>query len=240
MIHQKVSAVLMLRDSFSGRRIQPASGLQCRLNGRPFHPVRKLEGYLVLTDLPPGEHILKLTGQGYREEQVFLPVQAGQLLEQEVDLKPGRGYRLPVDTAWLKLTLPEIGEETVWAAMADGSRLKLSRDLKPEGKTGIPLFYPGNPEQLPIPGSFLLVDEKNSELLHLRSLQQEQGVLSKPLQYTHVRGAKLQPAWKYRTNEAGEAVLLFPTAGEILLFCRSQLFKLALTPGTQSFRWDIK
>ena len=237
MIRRTVSAVLLLRDGFSGRTVVPDSGVLCRLNGRAVRPVRKPEGYMILTDLEPGVHILSLRCRGYREEEISLTVPERGVTEHEVDLTPGDGYRFPAGTACLHLTAPGAGGETLWAALSGRLRLKLAQEKKQDEETGLRLFCSGDPGRLPVPGTFLAIDEKGPELIHLRSVRGETGELSVPVQREHPRGTELRPARSFRMDGEGKAELLFPRGGEVFLFCRDQWTKVLLLPGEQDFLW---
>ena len=59
MIRRRVSAVLRLRDGFTGRVLP--GGAVCLLDGRPLrHPLWKEGGYLVIQDLAAGPHSLEV------------------------------------------------------------------------------------------------------------------------------------------------------------------------------------
>ena len=105
MIHVRVSAVCRLRDGFTGRPI-PLGAASCSLDGRRLRPVEKPGGYLILTDLPPGRHLLVLRAAGYQEERTELET-GERILETDVTLKPGAGYPLPPGAA--RLELPRTG-----------------------------------------------------------------------------------------------------------------------------------
>ena len=77
MIRRRVSAVLRLRDGFTGRVLP--GGAVCLLDGRPLrHPLWKEGGYLVIQDLAAGPHSLEVRCAGFRP--VTLTVEAGRTL----------------------------------------------------------------------------------------------------------------------------------------------------------------
>ena len=238
MIHRTVRAALLLRDGFTGRPIRSDTGVLCQLDGRPVRPVRKQDGYLVLTDLEPGDHILSLQCGRYREEELSLTVPARGMAEREVDLIPGKGYPFPAETACLHLTVPGAGGENVWAAMPGRCRLKLAQEKKRDGETALRMFCSGDPGWLPVPGAFLTMDKEGTELIRLLAVQGDTGELSAPMQRAHPRGTELRPALRFRTDGEGKARLLFPRGGEVLLFCRDQWMKTELAPGEQDLQWQ--
>ena len=156
----------------------------------------------------------------------------------EADLTPGTGYRFPPDTARLWLTIPGFAGEEFWAAAPGQVKLKLAQKKKAGGETLVRVFCAGNPARLPVPGSFLAVDEENPELVRFLSLREEVGELDAPLGKDHNRGIEFYPARRFRTNEEGRAELLFPQGGEVHLFCRGRMLKTQLGPGDQEFVWE--
>ena len=75
MIRRTVSAALLLRDGFTGAALKNGAATVCLLDGKPLQrPIWKRDGYLVLTDLTPGEHSLSIRRSGYRDETVALTV----------------------------------------------------------------------------------------------------------------------------------------------------------------------
>ena len=237
MIQRTVSAALLLRDGFTGRSLPLAAAVLCALDGRAVRPVRKQEGYLVFLDLEPGEHVLSLRCPGYREESFTLTVPPRGAVEGELYLTPGAGYRFPADTARLRLTIPGAGGETLWAAVPGRLQLKLAAARKGDGEKVLRLFCSGNPAGIPVPGQFLILDEKNPELIRLWSIQEEMGELDAPLRQEHSRGVEVRPARSFRTDAEGRVELLFPRGGEVVLFCREQWTKVSLEPGEQEFSW---
>ncbi len=237
MIRRTVSAALLLRDSFTGRPVLPAAGILCHLDGKPVRQVQKPEGYLILTDLEPGGHILSLRCKGYREEEIPLTVPERGVTERELDLTPGAGYPFPAETARLRLTVPGAGGETLWAAMAGHSRLKLAQEKSREEKTAVRLFCSGDPARLPVPGTFLAIDEEGPELIRLRALRGDTGEFFAPMLKAHPRNTELRPARSYRADGEGKAELLFPRGGEVFLLCRDRWTRTEVSPGDQDLLW---
>lgn len=237
MIRRSVSAAFLLRDGFTGRPVAPASVL-CAVDGYSVRPMMKSDGYLVVTDLEPGEHLLSLRCFGYREEAVPLTVPAKGTAEGEIDLTPGAGYRFPPDTARLRLTVPGAPGEELWAAYPGRVKLKLAQKKKAGKDTVIRVFCAGDPARLPVPGTFLTIDETNPEVVRFLSVREEAGQLAAPLGKDHNRGVELRPARRFRTDGEGTVELLFPQGGEIHLFFRDQLKKTKLMPGDQTLLWE--
>ena len=99
MIRRQVSAVVLLRDGFTGRVL--TGGTVCRLDGQPIRPLWKPEGYLILENLTLGTHRLELLRGGFCPAELTLEIREGTLREETVDLQPGSGYPFPPETAAL-------------------------------------------------------------------------------------------------------------------------------------------
>ncbi|MBQ9346551.1 MAG: carboxypeptidase regulatory-like domain-containing protein [Oscillibacter sp.] len=241
MIRRRVSAALLVRDGFTGQPFASGSVFLCRLNGLPVRPVFKNGGYLVLTDLKAGEHTLSLSAGGFQTEIVRLTIPENQPLEMEVSMRPGPRYAFPPDTARLHVDLAEgdgpLGGEAFWVGWPAPVQLRLARSAE-AGETGeIRMYCSGAPALLPVPGHFLLLDDQQPELVRLKELQHETGVLDGFMAHPHQRGTVFVPAMRFQSGEDGSAELAFPRGGTISLFCRGRLKNVELGPGASSVRW---
>ena len=132
MIRRIASAVFLIRDGFSGATLTNGSATRCLLDGQPLrNPLWKREGYLVLTDLPLGEHVLQISRRGYQDEMIPICVTEGKPLEDTIALKPGVGYRFPQETVRVSLTLKRGGSgaagERIWLGVPQRTRLRLGK-----------------------------------------------------------------------------------------------------------------
>ena len=206
MISMHVSAVCRVRDGFTGRAMEP-SGLVCTLDGAPFRPVGKPGGYLVLVNLPGGTHRLSLRCQGYQEEWVEIRSGRGTQ-ELDVTMKPGEGYPFRQEVTLLTLTSWESGEPAagriLWLAAPGQTELKIAQTKAEAGSASLRLFAKGAAAPA-VPGTYLISDGKNSEIVLLRALEGEMGELLAPLARPHSRSRSLLPAQRYHTD--GEGVL---------------------------------
>ena len=218
MIRRTASAVFLMRDGFTGATLTNGSATRCFLDGEPLRrPVWKREGYLVLTDLTPGEHVLLISRSGYQDERVPITVGDGRPMEDTIALKPGAGYRFPQETVRVELTLrrggaPAAGER-VWLGVPPRTRLKLAQEKNEPGDAEAHLFCDGNPGLLPIPGHFLMTDRKAPELAYLRSLCDETGEFAPPLTLSHGRGTEMIPMQSYCADESGVVRVLLTRLG---------------------------
>lgn len=242
MIHRRVSAVVLVRDGYTGLPLTSGRELRTELDGRPVRPVWKEGGWLVLTDLLPGPHHLRLSRQGFLDGELTL---TGENLpwEGELALFPGPDYPFRSRPVTLDLHLSLSGSplagEKVWIGLSGQSRLKLAQDGKQaEGHTAR-LFCQGSPAALPIPGWFLAVSSGGAELVHLRALRGETGELEEPLKRPHSRGTALVPAVRYCTDGGGEVRALFRQAGPLWLFCRGYWKEIELKTGGQALAWAL-
>lgn len=181
MIRIHVSAVCRVRDGFTGKILE-GSRLQCDLDGARCRPTAKPGGYLVLTDLPAGPHRLSLRCPGYQEE--WVEFSAGRdTQELDVTMKPGRGYPLQRDMIRLTLTVTEGGAPAagriLWLAAPGQTELKIAQTKAEAGSASLRLFAKGAAAPA-VPGTYLIADGKNSEIVLLRALEEEMGELLAP------------------------------------------------------------
>lgn len=245
MIRRTASAAFLLRDGFTGAVLTGGPATRCLLDGRPLRqPIWKKDGYLVLVDLAPGEHVLRLSRNGYRDEELTIPVRDGATVEDTISLKPGAGYRFPRGTVRVSLTVvrgkKDVGGERLWLGLRPRTRLKLAQEKAEAGDAQARLFCDGSAAQLPIPGHFLINDTKAPELVYLRSLVNEAGEFSPPLTLPHSRGTELFPVQPYQTDESGMVQLLVREPGTLLGFCGGAVFSAELSAGDQNLEWRLE
>ena len=243
MIRRMVSAVLLLRDGFTGQTLTNGSATRCLLDGRLLRqPIWKRDGYLVLTDLKAGPHILELRRNGYQVETVPLQVNDGTPIEDTVALKPGPGYRFPPETVRVTLALRRKGAaagERIWLGMRARPQLKLAQEKTASGDSEARLFCEGNAALLPIPGHFLFSDGKAPELAYLRSLHDEAGEFAPPLQSSHNRGTELIPMQAYALDGSGALQVLLREPGTLVGFADGTTFEAQLHAGEQTVEWKL-
>lgn len=238
MIRRHVSAVVRLRDSFTGR-ILPGGGV-CLLDGAPLRrPIWKADGYLVLEDLAPGPHELQVRRPGFGPGRALL--QAGDgLWEETIDLAPGEGYRFPPDTAQLTVRFQGAGApadgEQIWLGQGGPVTLKLAQNKTDAPQLRVRLFAQGPESALPVPGRYLIADPKAPELVTLRSLREGEGMLDQPMARPHPRGVE----WVcvHPCTASGRAVTVqLCRAGTVWLFYRGALAQTQVHSGPQEFVW---
>ncbi len=245
MIQHTVSAALLLRDGFTGKTFADGSGTLCQIDGEPLRrPVWKKEGYLVLTDLPAGEHTLNIRRTGYLEETLHLNTVPGQVWEDTVALKPGIGYRFPQGTIRASITLTRKGKPAggaeLWLGVSSRVVLKLAQDKNAPAEQMIRVFCDGSPSRLPVPGRFLALDKSAPELLYLRSLSGENAELTEPMGTPHARGTELLPVQAYTADENGMIELLLQRPGTMTAFADGKLFTAELKEERQSIAWKLE
>ncbi len=237
MIDRTVSAAFLLRDGFTGTKLAGSSGTRCLLDGRPLRrPVWKRDGYLVLTDIAPGEHELLISRYGYRDELVKMEIRGGSPLEDTITLKPGQGYRFPPETVRVRLTVGR-GGDRFWLGVKPRTRLVLAQERAEAGENKVRLFCEGSAALLPIPGHFLLTDSKAPELVYIRSLLDEECEFSVPLASAHDRGTELIPMQSYNADAEGSVQVLLREPGTLMGFFEGRVFSAELNAGTQTLNW---
>lgn len=243
MIRRRVSVALLVRDAFTGRTFSSGSGTLCTVDGQICAPLWKDGGYLVLTDLPAGEHTITLRRQGYREETLTVPVADSRAWEGWTGLRPGPGYVFPAGTAWVYLTLLEkkkpLADAEVWLAPDGGGRLKLAQDQAKAGDQELRLFYSGVESRLPVPGDFLIADQKHPETAALESMQGGKARLARPLACGHARGKELMPAQRYRTSGDGVCSCVLRESGKLWILCAGKLSALDIQLGENRLEVSI-
>jgi len=220
MIRVHVSAVCRVRDGFTGQPVETA-GLLCSLDDQSCRPVCKPGGYLILTDLPAGRHVLVLTAAGFQREQLELTT-GGGTEELDVSMKPGPGYPFRQSVTRLELRVRgaegAAGDSPLWLAWAAGAELVVAQTTAESGADSLRLFCKGQRKLLPIPGRYLLMDGERSEIVSLRALEGETGELSRPLVHAHSRSRTLQPAQCFRTDADGTLRAFFPQPCTVTAF----------------------
>lgn len=245
MIRRTVSAAFLLRDGFTGQTMTGGSAVRCLLDGRPLQrPIWKQEGYLILTDLAPGEHELRISRSGYLDELVTLQVTEGAAVEDTICLKPGRGYRFPSETVRVSIYVRRgrnpAPKEKIWLGVLQRTKLVLAQETAAAGDAGARLFCEGIPARFPIPGHFLLTGSKSTELVYLRSLRDETGEFAPPLTKEHARGSELIPVQPYCTDAGGNVQILLREPGTLIGFSDGKLFSSPLNAGAQTLEWDLE
>ena len=245
MIRRTASAVFLLRDGFTGVTLTDGPATFCLVDGRPLRrPIWKKDGYLVLTDLASGEHVLQLKRSGYRDETVTLQVRDGDTIEDTISLKPGAGYRFPRETVRVSLALmrgkdPAAGER-IWLGVVPSQRLKLAQEKAEAGDDEAHLFCEGNPALLPVPGHFLMMDKTAPELVYLRSLRGETAEFFPPLERDHGRGTEFVPMQTYEADAHGTMQVLLREPGTLIGLCADQVYEAALAAGEQNLEWKLE
>lgn len=232
MIRQRLSAALLPLDGFTGKPLRRR--VLCQLDGVPLkRPVWKQDGWLVLSNLEPGEHRIVFHCPGFQDTTISL---SGDVrTEEAVILNPGVGYAFPPDTVFLSLTLS--GSSRVFAGMPAPNSLKLMRETK-AGDSSVKMFSSGS---APRPGWFLLCGKATEAAFFRRVASDGAAETASPLTEPHARGEALIPARLFLLT-AGNAVRLpFQNSGTAYLFCRGELKTVELREGEkQSLEWNLE
>jgi len=226
MITQKVSAVIRLRDGFTGRLLEGKNAL-CRVNGILCRPLYKPGGYLVWSNLSAGEYQFSISLHGFRTEETIVAIPVDTYWAGDIYLKPGKNYPNAKDGVTVHLLLQQAGQPlsdvAVWIAPSDDPPLKIAQEKVETDDKKVRVFYKGTAAQLPIPGYFLLTDGDKSELIQIQSLQQEEARLSAPFLQSHSRGKALLPAQYYHTDMAGNLHLMVQKEKSFAVFFEKTL-----------------
>lgn len=238
MIRTRVSAVFQVRDGFAGRIIE-GSNLICALDGTTVRPTAKPGGYLVLTNLPAGEHQLLIRCVGYQDEYVEFTVEETGFREIYVALKPGRQYLFRQSVIRLRLQLSDdLQGKQVWISAPTVVECKVAQTKAEAGSKQFRVYCKGDQSVLPIPGSFLIEDGENSEIVVLKSLSEELGTVEAPLCRDHGRSRRILPVQRYRCDDDGQIYAAFSMAGTAVVYTGSGApVSLELSEGEN--QWDL-
>lgn len=230
MISLHVSAVCHVRDGYTGKPLE-ASRLLCTLDGLPCRPVGKPGGCLVLVNLSGGVHRLSLRCPGFQEEWVELAI-GRETQEVDITMKPGENYPFQQTVTRLELTVTREGVpapgELLWLAVSGANPLKLAQSKAEKGEQELRLYCKG-PEAAVEMGAYLLSDGAKSEIVGLRTLEEERGSLTAPLTHPHSRGKFLLPAQRYHTGADGRLSAVFPSAGTVEVYVEGTGLAASLT-----------
>ena len=235
-IRRQLSAAILPLDGFTGQAL--GQRVLCELDGVPLaRPVWKRDGWLILTDLVPGEHRLALRCPGFQSREISL---SGDVrTEEAVTLNPGAGYAFPPDTAFLFLTLsgsPEARTQ-IFAGVDSPRQFKLMREAK-AGDSAVKIFLRGD---APRPGWFLLCGKTTESVFFHRVTIDGDAETASPLTEAHKRGEALISARSFLAA-AGETIKIpFRNSGTAHLFCHGQLKTLALQAGEKrNLEWNLE
>ncbi|MBQ6205564.1 MAG: hypothetical protein IJK52_00625 [Oscillospiraceae bacterium] len=235
-IRHRLSAALLPLDGFTGQPL--GQRVLCELDGVPLaRPVWKRDGWLILSDLAPGEHRLALRCPSFQDREISLSGDAKT--EIAVTLSPGAGYAFPTDTAFLFLTLSASPEERtqIFAGMPDPRQFKLMREAK-AGDSAVKLFLRG---AAPRPGWFLLCGKATEAVFFRRVTIDGDAETASPLTQDHARGAALIPAQSFLAAAGENIKIPFRNAGTAHLFCQGHLKTLALQAGEKrNLEWNLE
>ncbi len=245
MIWRTVSAALLLRDGFTGRALTGSAATRCFLDERPLlRPIWKRDGYLVLTDIPPGKHELLICRSGYRDERISLQVPAHGPAEDTVCLKPGVGYLFPSGTVRVTISLRRgptaASGERIWIGAQSRARLVLAQEEAKAGDSHAKLFCEGSRALLPIPGHFLMEDKNTAELVFLRSLQGENGEFAPGLTARHARGTELVAVQSYTADGAGRLQVHLHQPGRLIGCLTDRVLSADLSAGENFLEWNLE
>ncbi|MCD8335290.1 MAG: hypothetical protein LUC35_08155 [Clostridiales bacterium] len=244
MIHMHVSAVFQVRDGFTGKIVE-GNQLRCALDGGRIRPLVKPGGYLVLVDLPEGRHRLTLQSVGFREEPVDFTASRQGCWEGYLALKPAEGYAFRQAVTRVSLTLKKgqtpMAGQSLWLTSPGAPDCKVAQAAAEAGCTELRL-YCKTPGHLPLPGTVLIDDGGDSEVVTLLGLTGETGQLASPLRRSHSRSRRLLPAQQYRTDDSGRISAVFPAAGELLVYAEGagEAKRLNLVDGNNDFMVSFK
>ena len=105
------------------------------------------------------------------------------------------------------------------------------------GETSCRLYCQGPATALPVPGTFLLCDEKGGEVLSIHSIDQDTAFLSQPPTRSHARGCELIPVLPFTSDNEGRVSLRIRTAGELFLCCQNIWQRLDCQAGNCEHTW---
>lgn len=223
MAQFRVNASFMIRDALTGKTLAD-SGLSCEVDGVPYRPVMKNEGYAVMVNLLPGEHTVTFSRYSYEKESYRFTV-GNQLVFDVLTMKPAEGYRVPPCACRVKLTGAKAGQK-VWVAQKPSTKLeeiKLNQATVEAGTQTMRLFMGGG-AIVRMPEYRLVCDKDAPELCILSDrINEEEWKLYAPLTKNHKRGVFFYAAQSYTAKEDGTVDVVLPMEMEFVAFYNGKL-----------------
>ena len=212
MIRMHVDAVFTLYDGFTGKAMPP-SAVRVMLDGQRFRPEYRQGGYLVFINLEPGNHKVVFSAAYYGDETADFETMRNSRVERVLSLKPGLNYPFGGKATRLTAIVTAKGKCTpkkrVALAAGDGPEIRVAQDSAAAGDSEFKLYVRGELARLKLPGEYLIVDGKNSEVCTLSAVNEGTGRFAAPLIYEHKRGKALILSQTYTTDENGVFTAFF-------------------------------
>ena len=244
MIRIHVDAVFTVYDGFTGKAMPP-SAVRVLLDGRRFRPEYRQGGYLIFINLEPGNHKIEFSAAYYGDETVDFETRRDSRVERVVNLKPGLNYPFGGKTTRLTATVTARGKcspkKRVALAAGDGPEIKIAQDSAAAGDSEMKLYIRGKHSDLMLPGEYLIIDGKNSEVCTLTAVNDGTGLFAAALIYEHKRGKALHMSQTYTTDENGVFTAFFRRPAGIHAFVEenSILMSRELTEGENDMEIQI-
>jgi hypothetical protein len=184
----------------------------------------KDEGYVVLINLPAGEHTVTFSRYSYQNEIYCLTV-GNQLVFDVLTMKPAENYRMPPCACRVQLTGAKAGQK-VWVAQKPATKLeeiKLNQAAVEAGSKTMRLFTGGG-AIVRAPEYRLLCDKDASELcIFSDRINEEEWQFYAPLTKPHKRGVFFYAAQSYTAKEDGTVDVVLPMEMEFVVFYNGKL-----------------
>lgn len=205
---KRLSCVLKLSDSFSGRPAVPAD-ITILCDGVLVAYQYKAGGFFVLVDLEQGEHTLEIRSWKYRREQLDITVDYSVINAENavryVMLNPSVQHPMAASAASFCADIPE--GEAVYV-LREGFQLKIAEDNADEGKTLVRMF--SDKSAALYPSMFLIRDKSaaKSEFVVIKGCDGDMYMFGSPLRYSHARSTPAIPLIRYIADRDGVFAML--------------------------------
>jgi hypothetical protein len=243
MIEIHLSAVLLVRDGFTGKPLEKSS-VRVYMDDAIL-PQYRSGGYFVFTNLPSGTREVRLEGPYFQAETIVIDVPKTGYDERIISLKPNERYPFGASVTRLKLrTLKKqkpAANEPIIIAARSAFDPKIAQDDLKKGDASSKLYIRGDPAGLRLPAQFLIVDNKLSEVIVLAEILDSAGTFQAPLLAGHKRGKPLYPCAEYRLDENGALDACFRESSEIAVFHEKSkhLEIMTLTEGENEYVFEL-
>lgn len=227
MIRISVSAILTVKDGFTGRSLDKKS-ISFTLDQEPYRPESRPGGLFVFTNLHPGPHELTASGAYFRRESLSFTVMEGAQTQLLLSMSPNERYPFGGRTTKLTLSLRKgkakepLPGEAVIVAPEQARELKIAQDTVEAGSDSLRLYYSGSQPALPM--ELLLRDKKATELCVLTRLEGDVGKLQAPVRFAHKRGCVLLPCQLFHTDGEGALTVYYKNPCPVELFVENHSF----------------
>lgn len=199
----RLACALKLSSSLDNADLQPTDVTIYSDGARCPHSYKR-GGFFVLTNLPEGEHQIRITSWKYQTAELTITVDYSVNFDigmvRYVIMNPSPSHPLAAKMPSLR---GSFGRRTNFYILREDCELKIAEDSAEKGKTSVKLFSAlGKPV---FPSVFLIRDKAESkhEFVVIKGLDGDSFMLDSPLEFSHARSTPIVPLIKLTSADDG-------------------------------------